>query len=69
MYFVIKLSGPTGGSGWLSPPGKHDVRTIVYRSDAALFQNRDEADEVISQLHALKRAGIVFSVETAAHLV
>ena len=69
MHFIIKLSGPTGGSGWLSPIGEHDVRSIVDKWDAALFQSRDEADAVVSQLHALKRAGIVFSVEPAAHLV
>jgi hypothetical protein len=66
MSFVIKVTGATGGSGWLSSPGEHGVRTIVDVRDAALFQSREEAEAVITQMHSLKRAGIVFSVESAA---
>jgi hypothetical protein len=64
MSFVIKVSGATGGSGWLSALGEHGVRTIVDRRDAAVFQNRAEAEAVIAQMHSLKRAGIAFSVES-----
>jgi hypothetical protein len=64
MSFVIKVSGATGGAGWLSPPGEHGVRTIVDRRDAAIFESRAEAEAVIAQMHSLKRAGIAFAVES-----
>ena len=65
MSFFIKVSGATGGAGWLSVPGEHGVRTIVDKRDAAAFQSRAEAEAVIAQMHSLKRAGITFSVESA----
>jgi hypothetical protein len=66
MSFVIKVTEATGGSGWLSTPAEHGLRTIVDERDAALFQSREEAEAVVAQMHSLKRAGIAFSIEPTA---
>jgi hypothetical protein len=66
MGFVVKAVGPHGTS-WLTVPNKYGIRSLGAREGADVFHSRRDADIAIAKMpHAFVKAGVVFSVESAA---
>jgi hypothetical protein len=64
--FVVKAVGPHGTS-WLTAPNKYGIRSLGARQSADVFQASRDADIAIAKMpHAFAKAGVDFSVESAA---
>jgi hypothetical protein len=66
MEFVVKATGPGGGSTWLSGPRLDGFRTLAVRENADVFETVTDAHTAIAKMpRALEDAGPIFSVESA----
>jgi hypothetical protein len=66
MEFVVKATGPGGGSTWLSGPRLDGFRTLADCESADFFESVTAAHTAIAKMpRALEDAGLIFSVESA----
>jgi hypothetical protein len=64
MGFVVKATAHSGRSLWVSRPGVDELRTLVSRAEADVFETQTDAHIAIGKMpRVFEGRGYIFEVE------